>query len=827
MQKSGGFFLKPLVIIAGVVLITAGFFVFAPRNIAADYSTSSVPRVPDIDMPVPSVSDMFPNPSVSDMFDFDSDYVDPDCGYYEYYSNGVKQSGNSCADAIARNKAIKAKIKQFKADFTKALTGGGDTGTVVKALTDYLKSPDAQQYAETNPKFAQAARNLLAHGNSADSAQLAGDIANLASSAGLKLDSRSLADAASSSIAKSSVPDSLRSRKGENQQSSSSSTTIAAPCAGSGCGIVGDGGSYPVFGGLASLNRDVLELGGFGNPAADNNKLADSRNYSIEPVFTGIGEEIRQTQDQIQAQAQIQSESELHNKNVSRELPVAAAGLQVLAASEPLSIVTGQKLIDLKISAFGAQGVYFYIEGGSFPAAFYLGAGVVDANGVWSYRIDLDAHPLPNGEYQLWALINQGGKEWRSEKYPLTVSMLALADQARVIALKQAISQNREASDASEKTIEQTIIRAVETIAGAANADQGKIDQAVRQIAGIVRQIAELNNSLTDKAARFQAANTKIENLKNQIALLPQDVIDSILSDKTRELGDLREQTIQLETQIADVNATLAQKKQEKDTFIIAVLMLVKNKDNESEIQKILADFENEISLQETTIQQSKAVSLRDTDGDGLYDEREIMLGTDPLNPDTDGDGILDGDEIANYYNPLKPDNFNKIQYHDPQLSVPRKTDIYRFDDNDPVTAVKLANGQTGVRFKGWGLPNAYVTLFIYSSPVIVAIKTDSQGRWTYTLDKPIEDGRHKVYAAQTDSAGQIEARSEVLVFAKNGNDVFRTTTNQEATGSLANDKLQINFGLAVAAAVALALGAALLAIGLAVRRGRDTNNSQ
>ena len=35
-----------------------------------------------------------------------------------------------------------------------------------------------------------------------------------------------------------------------------------------------------------------------------------------------------------------------------------------------------------------------------------------------------------------------------------------------------------------------------------------------------------------------------------------------------------------------------------------------------------------------------------DTDGDGINDDDEATLGTDPENPDSDGDGFLDGDEL-------------------------------------------------------------------------------------------------------------------------------------------------------------------------------------
>jgi len=52
-----------------------------------------------------------------------------------------------------------------------------------------------------------------------------------------------------------------------------------------------------------------------------------------------------------------------------------------------------------------------------------------------------------------------------------------------------------------------------------------------------------------------------------------------------------------------------------------------------------------------------------DTDGDGLFDREEVMVyKTDPLNPDTDGDGYLDGEEVKNGYNPNGPGKLYEIQ---------------------------------------------------------------------------------------------------------------------------------------------------------------------
>lgn len=46
-----------------------------------------------------------------------------------------------------------------------------------------------------------------------------------------------------------------------------------------------------------------------------------------------------------------------------------------------------------------------------------------------------------------------------------------------------------------------------------------------------------------------------------------------------------------------------------------------------------------------------------DLDGDGLLNEEERQLGTDPRNPDTDGEGLRDGEEVKTYKtNPLNKD---------------------------------------------------------------------------------------------------------------------------------------------------------------------------
>ena len=90
---------------------------------------------------------------------------------------------------------------------------------------------------------------------------------------------------------------------------------------------------------------------------------------------------------------------------------------------------------------------------------------------------------------------------------------------------------------------------------------------------------------------------------------------------------------------------------------------------------------------------------LLDTDGDGLGDDEEILIGTDPNNPDTDGDGLLDREEFLEYKtDPLKVDT------DEDELSDYDEIITYKTDPNNPDT-----DGDTyldGAEVKGGYDPN-------------------------------------------------------------------------------------------------------------------------
>lgn len=66
---------------------------------------------------------------------------------------------------------------------------------------------------------------------------------------------------------------------------------------------------------------------------------------------------------------------------------------------------------------------------------------------------------------------------------------------------------------------------------------------------------------------------------------------------------------------------------------------------------------------------------FQDSDGDGLTDAEESLLGTNPFNSDTDGDGYSDGVEVEAGYDPLRPSPGDKLIIKDEQNKTTPKNE--------------------------------------------------------------------------------------------------------------------------------------------------------
>jgi hypothetical protein len=154
----------------------------------------------------------------------------------------------------------------------------------------------------------------------------------------------------------------------------------------------------------------------------------------------------------------------------------------------------------------------------------------------------------------------------------------------------------------------------------------------------------------------------------------------------------------------------------------------------------------------------------KDTNNDGISDYESIYVyKIDPVKSSPtstyEGKDINASDKVLLGYDPAVPE-LVKVTKEEPKYSVAPVVPLYKVND------VKLTKEKM-IELKGQALPNSFVTIYIYSTPIMVVVKTDSNGEWKYTLDKELENGDHTVYTATVNNTGNIVAKSSGYLFTK------------------------------------------------------------
>lgn len=159
--------------------------------------------------------------------------------------------------------------------------------------------------------------------------------------------------------------------------------------------------------------------------------------------------------------------------------------------------------------------------------------------------------------------------------------------------------------------------------------------------------------------------------------------------------------------------------------------------------------------------------AITDFDKDGLLNKDEIRYNTDPFKADSDNDGYTDFLEVSRGYNPLSEKSEEKIAYGNPKESGETNPEVFKIEKVEIFVAPTKLEEKPKILIQGKGLPNSFVTIFIYSEPIIVTVRTDENGNWSYILDKDLNDGFHEVYVAITNNTGKIIEKSPPLSFIK------------------------------------------------------------
>lgn len=177
----------------------------------------------------------------------------------------------------------------------------------------------------------------------------------------------------------------------------------------------------------------------------------------------------------------------------------------------------------------------------------------------------------------------------------------------------------------------------------------------------------------------------------------------------------------------------------------------------------------------DTLIKTAPIALMFDTDGDGLTDDMEKRMGTDPENPDSDGDGYTDGMEVKAKYNPLGAGKKDTITSPIDQAILENKTlgqpktdgEVSKELTIQPVKNIENEKKENqGYTLSGSAEPNTVISLYIYSDlPLIITTETDEFGNWQYELTESLIDGEHEIYVAINDNTGNVVKKSNPVSF--------------------------------------------------------------
>ena len=249
------------------------------------------------------------------------------------------------------------------------------------------------------------------------------------------------------------------------------------------------------------------------------------------------------------------------------------------------------------------------------------------------------------------------------------------------------------------------------------------------------------------------------------------------------------------------------------------------SKSLDAEIQQITARVETFENLRR---QRSEGEVSKDTDGDGITDiDERLLFDTDPLRADTDGDGFTDGAEIIRGFDPVDAASEAVIIYKSPKetIGVASNDDLQVIEVTPDVVLPNVVDQGPSIQatIRGRALPNSFVTLYVFSTPTVVTVKTEADGSFEYTFNKELEDGEHQVFVALTDNTGDIVAQSEPFTFIKQA-EAF-TAVDAQAVISQGETTSIVTRGVSsyqtVLSMSVLALGILLVMLGAGLRSNR------
>jgi len=443
----------------------------------------------------------------------------------------------------------------------------------------------------------------------------------------------------------------------------------------------------------------------------------------------------------------------------------------------PLASNSVSSKVEIKFEVPDSISVELYMRRVESSTEIYLGYSRAAATNVWSYY--WDSTSTPNGSYYIIPYISNKYGRYAGTPVSISVSNQVQQSTAQVTQLKEQIATTEDSIASQETKLGETQDQ-INTLAAQKTGEISNDAKTIlppEKMPVVNKELDALSSKIMNNAEIFQ--KQELDKSKQEITTKANEVTDLIVNSSTD-----KPKTEEIKDKIGSLVS--------------------------DSIGKLDQYFAEKQKLDQT----QKELVVKDSDNDGLPDQEEIRLGTDPFSPDTDGDGFIDSSEVKLGYDPLSASPADKVVYQNPKETLTAVSETYKVEKVELVESPQN-KAEKVLKIQGKAPANSFVTIYIYSTPTIVVTKADANGNWEYTLDKPLADGRHAVYASVTNNKGDIEKVSQSFDFAKAEDSIIKLLAPSKGNTESPVQNINRIFIIMIVIAVVLAIVFVVLVLGI------------
>jgi hypothetical protein len=370
-----------------------------------------------------------------------------------------------------------------------------------------------------------------------------------------------------------------------------------------------------------------------------------------------------------------------------------------------------------------APEVYIYLKSPNLSAPRFVGKARYYNNSTLLLMVD--TNQLPNGEHRIYAVAKLADVNVESEKRRFVIDN----STTTVAILNPTVSSTTQPTTIIKPVVEPKPV-ATEPI----NLPSEPIAVPPKIQPKVINDTATSSNSESSETVVNSNPKPKPAILSDQLKSLIPLVLkehEQEINQRLRSFGDDLQQTKE-----ADVSKL----RKEVEDSLMSILL------DDYRLRSISAEAKKRLRTEvENLVHRAEKVELllkkSEVTNESLDDLAKTLKSTE--------DALVDS---------TSPREFGLV-----------REDMLQIESVSPIISIDTESTSTKVytEIRGRAVPKSLVTLYIYSTPIMVTVRADADGTFVYVYEKDLDDGDHEVYVALTTTEGDVVVKSPVFQFIR------------------------------------------------------------